>query len=363
MIAKQNTFDMARVNLWEVVPLDTPFQFCIEPTFFCNIRCNYCMHALSKEVLESRGFSFSHMDWTVFEKIAEQLTEFPNKIKKITFSGFGEPLLDKRLPEMIRILRKKDVANKILVISNGLLLTPDLGRELVDVGMSEIKISLQGLTAQKYKEICGANISYDKFYSNLAYFYEHRKECALSIKIADSALDEGETELFYQNFGNICDYIAIEHIYPQFDGVDYNGKIRPNNLKNRFGFDYVKHSVCATLFFKLNILQSGVVTFGFPDGITYEGFNINEMTLKEIWTSPERQQMLYDQLTGNFEHHQKCKTCTRWDYSVVPQDDLEGHQETILKKISRAELCNSSLRKEIVLCNADARCFENQSNV
>ena len=61
-----------------------------------------------------------------FEAIVEQLQEFPHNIKKVCFTGFGEPLLDDRLPKMIQMVMETGKVDKTLVITNGSLLTNEL---------------------------------------------------------------------------------------------------------------------------------------------------------------------------------------------------------------------------------------------
>jgi MoaA/NifB/PqqE/SkfB family radical SAM enzyme len=314
------------------------------------------MHSASREDLEKQGFSFSSMTRPMFENVLRQMSEFPKKIKKVTFSGFGEPLLDARLPEMIRMIKEKNVAEKILVISNGLLLTKELWRKLLEAGLDEIKISLQGMNSRKYKAICGADIDYDKFVEILMYAYANRGNCTIRIKVADTALDSGEEAAFYERFGKISDFIAIEHIYQQFSFVNYDGKLQTEYGKNRFGYDFKPVKVCSSMFFKLNVLQDGRITFGYPDGITFEGFNVNETTLYKVWNSPERNQLLVDNLKGNYTARKECETCTRWAYSVVPEDLLDGHEDEILARIKPPAIPESGMKKPIILCANNNNC-------
>jgi MoaA/NifB/PqqE/SkfB family radical SAM enzyme len=251
---------------------------------------------------------------------------------------------------MIRRIREKDVAEKILVISNAVLLTPQLWTELRDAGLSEIKISIQGMTAEKYKSICEASINVDDFLKMLTYVYKHRGNCTIRIKIADAALDAGEDKLFYEKFGSICNYIAIEHIYEQFKFVDYEGKLDSGYKNNRFGYDFKPIKVCSALFFKMNVLQDGRITFGYPDGVTFEGFKVGEKSLYDVWNSPERYGFLTDNLTGNYSNRNDCKNCTRWAYSVVPEDLLDGYEEDILARMPQIDLNVTDLPKPVILC-------------
>jgi len=356
MNAKQHVYDLDRVALRECVPLDTPFLLLLEPTFNCNARCNYCLQASKREGLERRGLRFGSMEWDMFIEIVQQISDFPQKIKKVTLSGNGEPLLHKQLPDMVRLLRECGNVEKVLVVSNGTLLTPKLSDALLDAGLQEMRISLQGVTAEKYKEICGITINYDAFRENLRYFYERRNACLFKVKVADSALDDGDEERFYQLYGDICDYIGIEHIYTQFQGVDYSGNLREDNRKTRYGYDYAKLHVCSAQFFKLNVLWDGRITLGYPDGIIFEGFNTSETTLSKVWNSPERLNFLLSHLKHDYSKRPECKTCTRWDNSILPTEMLDGHEAEIISRMPRQSYEENTLRKHKVICSNNEGC-------
>ena len=307
------------------------------------------MHSASNDELIKQGFKLSSMEWPLFEKLLDQLSQFPRPVKKVTFSGFGEPLLDARLPEMIRLINERGVAEKTLVISNGVLMTPELWTKLMVAGLSEIKISIQGMSAQKYKEICGADIDFEKFYHTLNYIYENKGKCIIRLKIADSALEAGEDALFYERFGGICDFIAIEHIYEQFSFVDYENKLQEEYKKNRFGYEFKPVKVCSALFFKLNVLQDGRITFGYPDGVTFDGFNANDTSVYDVWNSPERYKFLTDHLKGDYSSRKDCEVCTRWAYSVVPEDLIDGHEDEVLARMPAIDT-GKTLKTPIILC-------------
>lgn len=353
MNAKPNTFDTDRVPLWQQVPLRTPYLLSIEPTFACNFRCGYCMHSSPPAELEEvRGYKSAPMDWDTFLTVVEQAAEFPDPFKKVTFAGDGEPLLHPRLPDMVRYVQEKGICDKTLVITNGSLLTPERSDKLIASGLSELKISLQGLSSRKYQEICGVEIDFDKLYQNITYFYQNKGNTVLRIKIADIALEEGEEQEFYRMFGDISDYIAIEHIYSQFHGVHYDENLLPEQGKNRFGFRYEQTNVCGEIFFKISVLRDGMITFGCPDGVTYEGFYVKKMSLCEAWNSREFRTLLYDHIHGRLERHPACLSCTRWDFSVTPDDMLDGHEDEIGNRMSPTEwdFSAEALRTENIQC-------------
>ena len=94
---------------------------------------------------------------------------------------------------------------------------------MISSGVDEIRISLQGLDANKYKEVCGVEIDFDKFVANLTYLYEHRRQCKIYMKIADVALPDVDNRADLQRiFGNISDGLYVEHILPIFDEINYS---------------------------------------------------------------------------------------------------------------------------------------------
>lgn len=346
MNAKKHTYDMDRVLLWEQIPLSTPFQLSIEPTFVCNFKCNYCIHSKKREVLEQEGFRFGYMEWDIFKRIIEQCKGFPNKIKKITLAGLGEPLLHKQLPQMIRLIKEADICEKVLVISNGALLTNSLSERLVESGLDELKISLQGLNDDKYKETCGVSISYNGILENIKYFSKYRNNCLLKVKIADTVLSGDDKYKFEEVYGDLCDFIDVEHIIPQFHGVNYTDTVDESS-KNRFGFVYKPLKICSILFYRMNVLNDGRITFGQCDGVTFDGFKVTNRTLLEMWTGLERRKMLLNILTHK---HHECIGCDRWSLSATPLDIVDGHENEVVNAFNDAMLVETKSLNPIFMC-------------
>jgi len=338
MKAKKHLYSKERQIMHKVVPLDTPFMVAIEPSSLCNIHCNYCLHSMSDKTLKEKGFELGIMSGDTFNKVVAGLAEFPQKVKVISMAWNGEPLFDKKLPERISVLRKSNVAEKITVTSNSLLLTKELADALIESGLDLLNISLQGMTAQKYFEICGTKIDFDELYNNIVYFYEHRNNCTLGIKIADTALEKDEKTLFYKTFGHICDNIDIEHITDLFayEGVDYSAvrNVLPCNL-TRYGEPLVKHKVCRFPFANMLVNCIGKVGLCCGGGIGFDRFDIHESSLLEIWNSAERHTFLIDQLHGERWKYEKCKNCTIIDELTISTDVLDGHETEILERLEK----------------------------
>jgi MoaA/NifB/PqqE/SkfB family radical SAM enzyme len=110
MAIQKPSYDSNRKILRDVVPLSGPLSMYIEPTRLCNFKCFYCMHStrgMPGGLLDQTGVPLKHIDDELFRKVVKNLLEFPEQLKRITFSGLGEPLMNPKLPDMVRYLREQ----------------------------------------------------------------------------------------------------------------------------------------------------------------------------------------------------------------------------------------------------------------
>lgn len=327
MKAELGTFPKDRQILHNILPIDTPLEIDFHITGVCNFRCNYCLWSMPKEDLKKQVIaSADYMSFDTFCLALKQLKEFPHKIKHITLTG-GEPLLHKRLPEMIRMIQDADVAQTIQVISNASLLKPELSKQLVDAGLTELKISLQGLSAEAYRKTSSAKIDWDEFYGNIRYFSDIRGDCKLKVKIADTALAEGDEENFYALFGDICDAVAIENIY---DAWVVNG-MKCENLnshgKNRYGHEISGINVCKCVFIYFDVLPNGMFATRCHRDLDFG--NIHDTTMLQAWNCDSINKLREGFLRGTIRH----SNCTTNSQTAHPEDILDGHEAEILARM------------------------------
>jgi len=111
----------------------------------CNLRCQYCMP-------EADYVWLPRQDVLSFEEIRRLVGVFTTTgIDKVRLTG-GEPLLRKDLPELIEMLSGLERIKDLALTTNGLLLAPR-ARELKDAGLSRLTVSLDTLSAERFKEL------------------------------------------------------------------------------------------------------------------------------------------------------------------------------------------------------------------
>lgn len=331
-----------RTVLADVVPIDTPYVFGIFVGDICNFRCKYCVQSVrpedsgEEEHRGARDLVRKFMTWETFLRVVAQLQEFPQRIRKILLSSIGEPLLHPRLADMIAYLNARNISDSYEIVSNASVLTPDLSRALVDAGLSRLCVSIQGMTADKYKDICGYRMDMEELQSNLRYFYEYsRGKCQLHIKTVDIALDAGEKDAFLSTFGAFCDTIHIDHVIHAFQDVNY--EFLGNQEHGLFADARRRVDVCSPLFYTLYVTPAGdVVPCCVVPYAMYYG-NVAQESLCAIWNGTKRRKLLELHLKKKRGIHPVCKGCVIPDSSLFSEDMLDDAAEEVLLRLSAKE--------------------------
>lgn len=115
----------------------------VEPTSLCNLDCRTCVrHSWT----EPAGM----MDIAVYERLIAGLRRFP-AVGKVSFWGFGEPLMHPKIAEMVALAKR--LGAKTEIVTNALLLDRRLAIDLVDAGLDSVVISIDGVSAESYSDI------------------------------------------------------------------------------------------------------------------------------------------------------------------------------------------------------------------
>ena len=323
---------LERVPLKEVIPLEMPFSVYIYPTNYCNFHCSYCAHSLGADGFrKAYGFAPENMTMDTYRKAIDQLSEFPGRLKTLSLTGQGEPLLHPELPEMIAYARHRQVSERIEFMSNGALLREGLSQALIDAGLDCIRISLQGLSAEKYEQVCGAKLDFDAFLDQLAWLYRHKKQTEVFVKILDIALDPGEEERFYQLFSPIADRVYIEQCRPVYDGVASTEQIPVS--ADRYGRVHAPRRVCPLCFFMLGIFPNGDV---YPCETIYRPAylgNVHSGDLVQMWEGEPLRAFRRFQLEGRRYENPSCAKCCAPDDVSHPEDELDSAAGLLLERM------------------------------
>lgn len=147
----------------------------ISVTDRCDLRCSYCM---------SEDVEFlPRQDILSFEEIIRVAKSFAQLgVKRIRITG-GEPLMRKKLPELIATIKAIEGIEEVVLTTNGTLLT-QYAEPLYEAGLSRLNISLDTLNSEKFLTLTRR----DRLHAVLAGIAEAKKYPFESIKINTVAM-------------------------------------------------------------------------------------------------------------------------------------------------------------------------------
>jgi cyclic pyranopterin phosphate synthase len=116
----------------------------------CNYRCGYCMPA--DKVPADYGLDAAgRMDFDQIETLVRGFVRLG--VSKLRLTG-GEPLLRKRLPELVARLARIDGIEDLALTTNGSLLAAQAGA-LRRAGLHRLTVSLDALDPQRFAQMSG----------------------------------------------------------------------------------------------------------------------------------------------------------------------------------------------------------------
>lgn len=139
-----------------------PLILNIETSYMCNLHCIMCPRSFKPE---SQGL----ISMSIIEKIEPELKNF----EIVHLSGFGEPLMNKKLPSITAKISKYGC--KVCITTNGVLLNERISRELVEAGLALPNISIDAGTKETYEKIRGRGY-FDILMNNLDLFFKIVRE-------------------------------------------------------------------------------------------------------------------------------------------------------------------------------------------
>lgn len=324
----------ARIKLHEATPLRTPLVLFIDPTNLCNIRCQYCPTG-DKNLLKQVGRPNGLMSIELLKKIIDDLKEFDDKIKLVNFYKDGEPLVNKMLPQMLAHLTQSNVAERVWLKTNGLLLTPEINQQLIQSGLHSINISIQHVSQEGYKKVALSNMDYGDLIKNIKDLYDRRESCKIYVKIANTGLSESEIQKFYDDYSDISDAVYIEqlHGWAMSDIKDFTLGTNPTTFD---GLPLTEKIACPWPFYEMAINWDGTVSLCNEDWAhkTLIG-DVNINSLKQIWNGTPLFNMRKMMLENRRHENPMCKNC--YNIKTAP-DNIDAHRETMLKQITNEQI-------------------------
>ena len=350
--------------------MDALSKIYVEPTNRCNLMCVTCIR-------NSWAEPFGDMDWSVFEALIDGLAAFPGP-KTIAFAGLGEPLLHERFPDMVRLAHERGLRTEMT--SNAMLLTPSLAGRLIEAGLDQFTVSIDGTSGDSHESI-RPGASLEEITNNVRILYRLSEKASLtplSVGIEFVAMKRNIHELHAMRevanrikasfilVTNILPYTAelqdeiLYHMGPdvyEFQGTPYNPLwILPNidwNQQTQGPLSSIMRQQPKLSFLDINLnqrnnycpfIRAGSVTVAWHGGVSpcpallhsYHCFirgrkkdfrrcefgHLPEQLLVAIWSNPEYTAFRERVRTFDFS---PCTDCGGCEWAETNEEDCFGN--------------------------------------
>jgi MoaA/NifB/PqqE/SkfB family radical SAM enzyme len=190
-----------------------------EVTDNCNASCIMCPRDKHEH-----GREHGIMDQAQYEKSIDEVVGLG--AKKIVLTGFGEPMLDKRLEDKVAYASAKGLSTYF--ITNGSALTPRRARKLIDAGLSEMRVSFYGMRPETYNAVM-QGLDFHRTMKGVHAFLSLREEMKAATRVQISYLElpenKSDTDAFREFWVPKVDAVEIWKPHNFGDGRDYRARL------------------------------------------------------------------------------------------------------------------------------------------
>lgn len=175
-----------------------PVIYNIETTNACNMRCEMCprtsMMTRSIETIDLAVFKdiinqikpYSESEWQTWQTFVEEnykiarndMSEnhfFLHIIPKVlVLHGYGDPLLDKDMPERVRLLSERGIPSYFSC--NPANIDIEKTMEMFENGLGYIKYSIESTDDERHKEVRGSCSNFNESYEKILKILELKKQ-------------------------------------------------------------------------------------------------------------------------------------------------------------------------------------------
>lgn len=277
-----------------------PSALHIEPSNMCNSACVFCP---SKDITRPRGI----MSFDLCRRIIDEAITHP-EFNQILWYGLADPFTDEGVFEKIEYARDKKVRN-MHVSTNAGLLDEEKAAKLLDSGITDVNISLDGNSRETYEAI-RCNLNFDTTCQNVTRFLEMReqrqqKKPHVALRTVYTETTKHEIASYIARWRGLCDEIIIASV------ANWAGHSKYDNRRDLGG-----QEPCLRLWGMAEITWDGHVPYCcFDVNCETELGNVNEDSLYEIWNVPKMREIRRIHMERRFSELPLCAVCDECRYS------------------------------------------------
>lgn len=283
--------------------LTFPSYLEIETVNACNARCPMCTIADWE-----RGHA--PMRDQLYEKIAAELIDHAEEIKRVSLYRDGEPLLDRKLPQRVAMLKEGGIKN-VMISTNVSLLNEARSKDLLHAGLDTVIMSIDSLDKEVFESI-RVRLNFEEVMENALRFIELRKEIRPQTKIWVRLIRQESNKNEWPDFHKYWSQRLLDHDRVYFHNIfNWGGQLK--GFKPIAG-SFEPNLPCVALWSLLVIFCNGDVPLCNVDfNNKYPTGSVLTNSIEELWQSKTMLQRRKWHLTGHKATISLCENCNVWD--------------------------------------------------
>jgi MoaA/NifB/PqqE/SkfB family radical SAM enzyme len=282
-----------------------PDRVYIESTNVCNLDCIMCPTGLHIDT-RPKGY----IDWDLYTAIVDEIAPFAHAI---VLHSWGEPLLHKRIIDMIRYAKERGLW--VETSTNAMLLDEKRARDVIEAGLDRIFLSMDGLTKETYEKVRVGG-TFERVLTNIERFLELKDELGAKIEadiqIVRLSETDGEVEEFVRRWSQShADVVNIKELDTWGGQI---GEVNDLAVEENGNDANAVRKPCPNLWYHCHIHWDGVLVSCSRDydAVTPLG-NVKNGGVLKTWHGARMQMMRRWHAEGNFCASQ-CVSCTEWNW-------------------------------------------------
>lgn len=293
-----------------------PSQVIIDVTERCNLACTHCPHPAFKG---SPHYAGRLIDPALVAKAVSEVADTGDGVvQQIRFASEGEPLLHRRLVEMIADAVRRS-GTFVSLTTNGVLLSEDRVARLVDTGVDLVDVSLDALHPETYARI---RVRGDLAVTRagverlIARARAHGTRTRVVVSYVEQPANAGETaafERFWQEAGAHSVVIRRQHSAA-------GAVIAVADLLRRRPAAETRRP-CVYPWERILLTPRGTLSFcpvDWVQGSTLADYE--RTTIREVWQGARYAALRRAHLANDFSAHAFCGQCPDWQETRWPHE-------------------------------------------
>lgn len=285
--------------------LNFPRYIEIETVNACNAKCPMCTIGDWQREAPS-------MQDDLFMKIANELSQHANVIKRVSLYRDGEPLIDKKLAERVRILKEKKIQNTA-ISTNVSLLNAKRSKDLLEAGLDLIILSIDSLKKEIFESI-RAGLKFEEVLKNALQFIDLRNKMKSQTKIWVRMIRQESNQFEWDSYHSYWKAKLSDEDRVYYHNIfNWGGQLK--DFKP-ISSSYEPNLPCVALWSLLVIFSNGDVPLCNVDyNNKYPTGSILNHTIAELWQSKIMNERRAHHLKGEKANISLCQNCNVWDES------------------------------------------------